>query len=195
MFTIPKTGYDLIRHKLFNGRLSHSQVNGIEAILTAINQHSLPDKRQVAYMLATAYHETARTMQPIEELGKGRGREYGVAIEGKVYYGRGYVQLTWLYNYKVMGKLLHVNLVKNPALACEPDIAAQIMLQGMTRGLFTGKKLSGYINSLTCDYVNARRIINGLDKATQIAGYARLWESALTWVAVAVVTDADPDAD
>ena len=179
MLDINQSGYAMIRQKLFNGRLSQAQVNGIDAILQAINQHGLPDKRQAAYILATAYHETARTMQPVEELGKGRGREYGVAIDGKVYYGRGYVQLTWLYNYKIMGKLLDIGLVKNPALACEPDVAAQIMLQGMTRGLFTGKKLSDYINSLKCDYVNARRIINGSDRALLIAGYAVIWADAL----------------
>lgn len=191
MFAINPKGYDLIRQKLFNGRLSQTQVNGIEAILQAINQHGLPDKRHAAYMLATAYHETARTMQPVEELGKGKGREYGVVIEGKVYYGRGYVQLTWLYNYKVMSKLLDINLVKNPALACEPDVAAQIMLQGMTRGLFTGKKLSGYINSLKCDYIGARRVINGSDRAAQIAGYAEVWADALQQLPPQPQTDMD----
>ena len=189
MLTINQSGYDLIRKKLFAGRLSQSQVNAIEAILQAINTHALPDKRQAAYILATAYHETARTMRPVEELGKGKGREYGISIDGKVYYGRGYVQLTWLYNYKVMAKLLDVNLVKNPALACEPDIAARIMLQGMTRGLFTGKKLSDYINSLKCDYINARRIINGTDKALQIATYAQQWEAALSHVQLQIATD------
>ncbi len=182
MITLNKNGYALLRQKLFGGSLNQAQVNGIEAILQAINDYKLPDKRQAAYILATAYHETAKTMQPIEEVGKGKGRAYGAAVDGKVYYGRGYVQLTWLANYKTMTNLLGVNLVKNPALACEPDIVAQVMMQGMARGLFTGKKLSDYISSLKCDYLNARRIINGSDKALLIAGYARVWEAALNLV-------------
>lgn len=177
--TIRKEGYDLIRKNLFAGKLTQSQVNGIEHIIKAANDGGIVDKRHLAYMLATAYHETARTMQPVEEIGKGKGKAYGTAIDGRVYYGRGYVQLTWLANYKTMAKLLGVDLVKNPSLACDPDIAAKVMLQGMTRGLFTGRKLSDYISSLKCDYVNARRIINSTDKADLIAGYARVFDEAL----------------
>lgn len=180
MIKLPATGYTLIRNKLFAGKLTQLQVNGIEFIIKAANDGGIVDKRHVAYMLATAYHETARTMRPVEEIGKGKGLAYGVAIDGRVYYGRGYVQLTWLANYKTMAKLLGVDLVKNPSLACDPDIAAQIMVKGMIRGLFTGKKLSDYISSLKCDYVNARRIINGTDKAELIAGYARIFNEALT---------------
>lgn len=179
MITLNATGYKKIRAELFAGKLTQPQVNGIEFIIKAANDGGIVDKRHVAYMLATAYHETARTMRPVEELGKGKGREYGVAIDGRVYYGRGYVQLTWLANYKTMSKQLGVDLVKNPSLACDPDIAAQIMVRGMVRGLFTGKKLSDYISSLKCDYANARRIINGTDKADLIAGYARIFNEAL----------------
>ena len=179
MMKITASGYNILRAKLFAGKLTQPQVNGIEHIIKAANDAKIADKRHLAYMLATAYHETARTMQPVEELGKGKGKAYGVAIDGRVYYGRGYVQLTWLSNYKTMGKLLGVDLVKNPSLACDPDIAAKIMLTGMTRGLFTGRKLSDYISSLKCDYVNARRIINGTDKADLVAGYARAFDDAL----------------
>lgn len=180
MMKITASGYNILRSSLFSGKLAQSQVNGIEHIIKAANEGGIADKRHLAYMLATAYHETARTMQPVEEIGKGKGKAYSVPIDGKVYYGRGYVQLTWLSNYKTMGKLLGVDLVKNPSLACDPDIAAKVMLQGMTRGLFTGRKLSDYISSLKCDYVNARRIINGTDRADLVAGYARVFDEALT---------------
>ena len=59
------------------------------------------------------------------------------------------------------------------------DTAYQIMSYGMQHGTFTGKKLADYINGTTCDYVNARRIINGTDQASLIAGYAAAIEYLL----------------
>ncbi len=43
----------------------------------------------------------------------------------------------------------------------------------------TGKRLSDYIKPGSVDYLNARRIVNGTDRAEQIAGYAREYERAL----------------
>ena len=177
--------FDKVRDKF--GRLTQSQVDGINAIMQAVNDNNANDKPKlsradVAYMLATAWHETARTMQPIREYGRGRGRRYGtnMDIDGSryqglphIYYGRGYVQLTWLTNYKRMGQLLGVDLVNNPDLALDAKIAADIMIVGMVRGLFTGKSLSSYIKAGTrSEFINARRIINGTDKASLVAGYA-----------------------
>ena len=168
-------------------RLSQSQVDGLNFLLDAFEQDGGLSIQEMAYMLATAYHETAATMLPIEEYGRGRGRKYGqnIDIDGSrykglphIYYGRGYVQLTWLTNYKRAGDKICVDLVNHPELALNPTYAAQIMIAGMREGWFTGKKLSDYI-SAKADYVGARRIINGTDKAQLIAGYARQFESAL----------------
>ena len=168
-------------------RLSQSQVDGLNFLLDAFEQDGGLSVQEMAYMLATAYHETAATMLPIEEYGKGRGRKYGqnIDIDGSrykglphIYYGRGYVQLTWLTNYKRAGDKICVDLVNHPELALNPTYAAQIMIAGMREGWFTGKKLSDYI-STKADYVGARRIINGTDKAQLIAGYAKQFESAL----------------
>ena len=168
-------------------RLSQSQVDGLNFLLDAFEQDGNLSAQEMAYMLATAYHETAATMLPIEEYGKGRGRKYGqnIDIDGSrykglphIYYGRGYVQLTWLTNYKRAGDKICVDLVNHPELALNPTYAAQIMIAGMREGWFTGKKLSDYI-SAKADYVGARRIINGTDKAQLIAGYAKQFESAL----------------
>ena len=139
-------------------------------------------------MLATAYHETARTMQPIDEYGKGRGKDYGKRLKMSrkpysdtlpLYYGRGYVQLTWYENYEKAGKKVGVDLLNEPGLALSAPIAAKIMRDGMLEGWFTGKKLSDYVGLRTADYVGARRIINGTDKANLIAGYAVAFELAL----------------
>ena len=142
------------------------------------------DDRWLAYMLATAHHETDRTIRPIAEYGKGKGHPYGKpGKDGQPAYGRGYVQLTWDYNYeKADAKLgLKGALIKNYELALRPDIAAAVMFYGMTEGWFTGKKLSSYFNKTTEDWVNARRIINGLDKANLIAGYAKNYYAAISY--------------
>jgi hypothetical protein len=65
--------------------------------------------------------------------------------------------------------------------------AYKIMSLGMRQGSFTGVGLSKYINADKCDYVNARRIINGTDKAQTIAGYATKFESILRASVVAAM--------
>ncbi len=173
--------FDEVRHNLFNGRLSQQQVSGMEFILEQWAETGFTDVRWLAYALATAYHETARTMQPIREYGRGRGRRYGRPdpVTGKTYYGRGYVQLTWKFNYETASKALGTDFVRAPDLVMEPDNAAFIMFQGMSDGWFTGKGFADYINERQRDYWNARRIINGTDRADDIAGYAVQFEAAL----------------
>lgn len=169
------TFYEIAR-PLFGGTLTQSQVDGMNAILDQWDTRSPNgDKRWLAYMLGTTKHETGDTMKPIEEWGKGRGHSYGVpdVVTGQTYYGRGYVQLTWKANYKTMGDLLGIDLVNHPEKALEPQVAADIMFKGMERGLFTGVGLPKYFNPTTEDWINARRIINGLDKAQLIANYAK----------------------
>lgn len=187
MAVLNKEGFDIIR-VLFGGHMSQSQVDGIQSILTACNDHGITDERHIGYMLATVFHETAKTMQPIEEYLKGKGRRYGTKhkrngtaynMPDKLYYGRGYVQITWYDNYEYLGKLIEIDLLNHPELALVPDIAAKIMITGMTKGAFTGVKLSTYFNSKRADPLNARKIINGNDCDTLIAGYYNSFYRAL----------------
>ncbi len=92
--------------------------------------------------------------------------------DGYRYRGRGLVQITWKRNYQVFSDLLGVDLVSSPDLALEWDVATRIMVHGMVDGIFTGKKLSDYISDDQTDFVGARRIINGTDRADVIAEYA-----------------------
>lgn len=180
--------WDKIRESLFGGQMNQQQVDGINTILDAWKRSGYTDKRWLAYMLATVYHETAKTMQPIREYGRGRNMRYGRRQkfsgepykEPHIYYGRGYVQLTWYENYKLMGDILNIDLLNNPDLALRPDVSVRILFEGMTRGIskrgdFTGVSLEDYFNSSKCDWVGARRIINGYDKAQQIAQYAKIF--------------------
>lgn len=177
--------------------LDGNEVAGAEAVIDAMK--GLPVS-WVAYALATAWHETSHTMLPIREYGGARYfmRMYDVSGErpklakdngnttvgdGKVYYGRGYVQLTWKDNYEKAGKKLDYPMVGNPDLALRPDIAAQIMRFGMVEGWFTGKAFKDYLPSdkpaNRASFGQARRIINGTDDADLIAGYAVRFQDAL----------------
>lgn len=137
---------------------------------------------ELAYILATAYHETAHTFDPgIEEYGKGKGRSYGIPDEttGKIYYGRGLCQLTWKRNYQKFSELLDQPLVTHPELALDPVNSVKIMMIGMKDGLFTGNRLRMYLNANRTDFENARRVVNGTDKSKLIATYARNFFKAL----------------
>jgi putative chitinase len=181
--------FDTVRASLFAGALTQQQVDGQNVILGLWegDQTGTPmdDSRWLAYMLATAYHETAQKIWPIEEYGKGSGRDYGVPDPetGQTYYGRGFVQLTWKSNYAKAGAALGLiedrDLVWHPQLALDSLIAARIMFRGMAEGWFTGKRLGSYFNVDTDDPINARQIINGNDQDTLIASYHAEFLAAL----------------
>jgi hypothetical protein len=160
--------FDAVRGPLFAGRMSRQQVEGQNAILNLWEALPLSrDLRHLAYPLATSFHETDRAMWPIEEYGKGKGKAYGKPNKaGKVYYGRGFVQLTWEENYKRATKELGLegddDLVKHPERALELSISAEIMFRGMWEGWFRrGHTLPKYFNETTDNGYGAREIING----------------------------------
>lgn len=179
------------QYKQQNKTLTAASVAGMQSILENIAADpDVTDVRWAAYMLATVKRECANKWLPLEEFGKGKGRPYGVPVkvtdaEGttytNTYYGRGYVQLTWKANYANMGAKLGLGnlLVLHPEHALEPVTAFKIMSFGMRHGSFTGKKLADFIHDKVADYVNSRRIINGLDHAQDIAGYAESFEALL----------------
>jgi len=174
------------RTKWFNnyraiwGGLSQSKLDGINFLLANIERDTRPDsnaavaRRQLAYVMATTKHEVADTYQPITEFGNRNCPRYD---GGCTYKGRGYVQLTHRYNYERMSDVVGVDLVANPERALEPNIAYPVMSYGMFNGSFTGVGVGRYINSSQTDYWNARRVVNGTDKASLIQGYANNFQS------------------
>lgn len=158
--------FDDVRNSLFGGKLSQGQVEGMENIIN----YSTVSLDQLAYVLATVKWETAHTMQPIKEYGS---TAYLKSKPYWPYYGRGLVQLTWRDNYAKYG------LEKTPDKALEWESSLFVLFDGMTKGLFTGKKLDDYINDNKRDYINARRIINGTDRAKEIAQIADAYRTAL----------------
>ena len=184
--------FGAVRQRPFGGSITQSQVDGINAILDEWEKQALTDLRWLAYMLATSYHETGHTMLPITEygavsyfdkydVGTKIGRALGNTEKGDGYRfrGRGYVQLTGRANYVKASHELSVDLIRDPEKALDKTVAAQIMFRGMIEGWFTGKKLSDYFSAGKTDWVEARRIINGTDRATMIGGYAQDFHNAL----------------
>lgn len=176
--------------------LTSDEVSGCEAILAACAGFPVS---WAAYCLATPVVETAGTMQPIKEYGgaayfrrmydiqgerPAKARELGNLTpgDGARYCGRGYVQLTGRANYANAGAKLGIDLLADPDLALDPAVAAKIMRLGMQEGWFTGKSLEDYLPAVADihQFSNARRIINGLDRAVEIAGYALEFQEALT---------------
>jgi len=176
---ILKKFYDTIRDTI---PLTNQNVAGFDLIIQEGRNRKVP-LHFLAYILATAYHETAATMQPVREYGS---EKY---LKSKKYYpyvGMGYVQLTWKKNYEKASKVLGVDFVKSPKLLLDPQYALPILFVGMEEGWFTGKKLSDYIDNVDEDdkedlreFSNARRIVNGTDKQVLIGQYALVFEKAL----------------
>ena len=189
------------RREPFSGSMTQDQVDGLNAILDAWDdEQAATEPRWLAYMLATAFHETGARMQPVREgfaLTDAQARKivarrsYGQPdpVTGQVYYGRGHVQLTWAVNYQRMADELGVPMYENPDLALEPYTSSRVMFEGMIHGHFTGKSLKDYFSAGADDPVGARRIINGTDRAALIAGYHLAFLTAIT----AATTEALPD--
>jgi hypothetical protein len=173
---LTEASFKIIRDNF--GKLSTSQVEGLNFLVLKMEEAGFTYP-EAAYGLATVYIETAATFQPVIEYGS---QAY---LKSKKYYpyiGYGYVQLTWKANYERVGKLIGVDLIKDPKKALEPEIAAKIMTGGMLNGWFTGvgfrrKRPVSKYNEI--QYKAARNIINGSDRATEIAKYAMIFEKAL----------------
>lgn len=169
------------------------QQENIDLILKECEAHNfLP--AQIAYVLATTWHETAFRMAPVRETLASSDEEAAMRLErawaqgrlpqvkrpywrkdeqGRYWFGRGYVQITHKENYNKFAKELGQPLDLYPNLALNPTIAAKILVIGMHKGLFTGHKISDFINDKKIDFVNARKVVNGLDQAHKIASYAQ----------------------
>lgn len=165
--------------------LSEAEVSGCNSLLAAMGNAGW-GIGWTAYGLATTYHETAGTMMPIREYGRGKGKTYGKPGKyGQAAYGRGYVQLTWDRNYERADSALGLcgRLLANFDLALDPSVASQILVRGMQEGWFTGKKLGDFMaidaNGTREAFKKSRVIINGTDRDSLIAGYAVEFSAAL----------------
>lgn len=197
-----KSFYDQVRPKL--GGLTGPNVMGFELFITEALRRAMP-LAQFAYCLATAWWETAHTMQPVLEA-------YWVSPHDRAkhdaylrthrpssryfpFYGRSYPQWTWERNYKLATDMWNsryragepsVDFVANPDAIMDPKYGIPLFFDGMEEGWFTGKKEADYIDSVDesdaedfREFTAARRVVNGTDKAREISELALTFEHAL----------------
>lgn len=201
----PEHFYGIIRDNLFGGRMTQGVVDTLRVITDTYYAEAgeYMKAEHMAYVLATAYHESyskkdnpdwnpvregfaktnegaIKTVTKLYEQGK-ISHNYALPhTNGNSYYGRGFVQITWPENYRRMGRRLGIDLYGNPDLALDRDVAAKLIVIGMIEGLYTGRKLSDYdVLAGGFDAYNARKVINGLDKAEKIAGYYEIFLLAI----------------
>ena len=142
-------------------------------------------RNQTAYILATSQWETASSHEPVREgyyLGEPEPAEsHRKTLRYYPWYGRGFVQLTWEENYAKQQEKngWGTTLTDNPDMALDPDYAMVILIDGMMDGDFTGAKLGDYVDLQKSDFYNARRVVNGTDKAAQIAEIATEYDNWL----------------
>lgn len=179
--------YDVIRPKV---NLTTQNVEGMEKLLNYAEKYRLGmNEQRLAYVIATAWWESAQTMHPVKEA-------YWLSEEWRKenlryypWYGRGLVQTTWEDNYKKIAVAMGLpedTFTKNPDLLLEFEYALPALFVGMEKGIYTGKDLNDYIDEIDesdsedlREYKNARRIVNGTDKDDEIAKLALLFEKAL----------------
>lgn len=121
-----------------------------------LKDRNMDSKEALAYALATTERESGNTMLPRRE-GSASGfpnteegaiaavtqlyergiisRNYALPHPktGQRYYGRGYIQLTEYDNYRIYGDAIGEDLVNNPDLALEPEIATKILAEFFKR--------------------------------------------------------------
>lgn len=154
----------------------------VQAIKQEANRQGITNRDQIAYIIATAEHETAGSFEPVREayfLGEPDAENHRRGLFYYPYYGRGYVQLTHDFNYRTYSKLTGLDLINDPDLAMRPDVALFTLVHGMKNGTFTGLSLDDFMSDSGFDFVEARRMINGTDRADDIAAIARDWASEL----------------
>jgi len=193
--------FDGVRGALYGGRLSRAQVAGMTALLDRFERGGeTKDRRFLAYMLATAHHETGGRMRPVREtfaatdaiaiarldaaFAAGRLPQVSAPYwrrdeTGRSWLGRGLVQITHRRNYEKLAALTGLDLLARPELAMETGAAVETLFVGMLAGAFTGRRLGDHFFAGEADWVGARRIVNGLDRTELVAGYGRAFFAAL----------------
>lgn len=142
----------------------------LPGILEACYKWGVTDRSHIAYILATAQHE-CNFGHPMEENWRDSAAQLAYENsnlneqkgDGFEFRGRGYVQLTFRFNYRRYGKIVGRDLETNPDDVTDPAVAAEILVYGMTQDGFCGpnKILSAYGEGHDFDFVGARATVNG----------------------------------
>ena len=147
---------------------------GESSLIAAMNKAGMKNKKERAMFLAQMSHESGNFRYD-EEIHDGSNYEGRSDLgntqrgDGKRYKGRGYIQLTGRSNYAKYGKMVGHDLVGNPDLAKDPNVAADVALAYWRDRGISSHAQSGDIRKVT-------RIINGgynglADRENKYAAY------------------------
>jgi len=187
--------YDAVRKAPFSGRLKQVQVDLIEPLLAELQAEPGLSLDQAAYILATAHWETDH-FQTLLEYADGSAYEGRTSLgnihagDGRKYRGRGYAMVTGRRNYQLVQDKFSIPAVDTPDVLLRPAVAAAVCVTGMMEGWFTGRALPSYVNAAKADFYGARAVVNGNDRAAEIAALALDYQQALN---VAVVAARHPE--
>lgn len=191
-----KVFFDGLRHMVRGRTLNQGQVDKAGLLLDNLAVQPGVTRPQAAYIMASAFHETDQ-FQTLVEYADGSAyegrRDLGNVHpgDGRKFKGRGYVQITGRRNYELMAAILGEPLDLDPTLAAKPENAAEIAILGMIDGHFTGKSLPDFINDKGTDFIGARAVVNGSDRAMLIAGYASSFLALLEKAGFPEITEPD----
>jgi predicted chitinase/Ca2+-binding EF-hand superfamily protein len=149
--------------RLLGAPLANVQ-KSLPQLVKALRAQGIKDKASMIAAIATVRTEVGSFM-PINEYGDASyfaanynnrsdlGNRYGTN-DGVTYHGRGFVQLTGRANYGTYGRAIGVDLVKNPAKALQPKVAAKLLVQ-----YFKGRGIPDQARQ--GDWVGVRESVNG----------------------------------
>lgn len=162
--------------------LSANAEDSVKLIVAECQKQGITNPQQIAYILATAQHESD-SFKTLEEYADGSAYEGRSDLgntnsgDGTKYKGRGFVQLTGRTNYDKYSKITGKDLINSPeTLQQDAGLSAFVLVHGMKNGSYTGAGLDEFTDaSGNVDFNGARAIVNGNDRASLIAGYAQDW--------------------
>lgn len=163
---IEKRVFDKIKFLSFYKNQPNEQDASIcyDALQKALTELGIYTDLVLVGALATARVEVGRNFKPIEEYASGilyeNRKDLGNTTigDGKLYKGRGYIQLTGKANYTTYGEKLNLDLLTHPEMALELEVAAKV--------------LACYFKDRGCDvacnnkdWVKVRKLVNGGNNA------------------------------
>lgn len=157
----------------------------IAECINCCRKMGLGEKAQIAYVIATAEHETGdgKGFRPNREAdhvpNPVSAEDYRRNLRYYPWYGRGLIHWTWKRNYLMAETMLNLPFVKQPDIALIPQIALFLLVWTMKTGKATGVSLLNYVDNDRRDFVKARAVVNGTDKQNHIARLAESWEQKL----------------
>ena len=152
--------------------VARENIRGRELMLRCAQVLEVSDLASLCYLEASILLETNQTYNAVEEAYWTSDSWRRANIRYYPYHGRGHIQLTWRANYVFATKAfkLQYSLVDRPAqLLKNSALSMMIAVAGCKFGWFTGRNMADYFKETKLDFINARKIVNGITSGKRVA--------------------------